>query len=457
LIPLIHLINVLIGIVGCYLLIILNFLYNKRSTQNGISRRGYEMIEIIKNILLNNDINENVAFYLSNAIAVILIIIISLIVNYIVKKVLLKYLNAYAVKTKNKWDNILMEKKVFDRLASIVPAGIIHAFAPAFPTYQLWIQRIAFSYIVLIILLSINRLLDAINHIYTRHEVSKSRPIKGYLQVIEIVVYTIGIVFIISVLIDRSPWLLLSGIGAATAVLMLIFQNSILGLVASIQISSNNLLRIGDWIEMSKFGADGDVLEISLHTVKVQNWNKTIVTIPTHLLLSESFINWRGMLESGGRRIMRSIYIDINSIKFCDEIMLKRFEEIDYIREDIQNKKKEIEAYNKKQDVSNSQVNGRNLTNIGVFRIYIENYLRNHPGVNQDLLKMVRQLEPTEKGLPIQIYVFTNVVQWDKYEAIQSDIFEHLLAVAPEFGLRIYQGPSGYDFNKIEVMSNNNK
>ncbi|HEY5524708.1 MAG TPA: mechanosensitive ion channel family protein [Clostridium sp.] len=408
------------------------------------------MIKIIEDLLMNNGINETVALYLSNAIVGILIIIISIIVDLIVKKILIKTINSYAEKTKNKWHNILIEKNVLELLARIVPIGIIHAFAPVFPPYQTWIQRLAFSYIVLIVLLVLNRFLDAINQIYSKYEVSKARPIKGYLQVMEIILYTLGIVIIISVLIDRSPLILLSGIGAATAVLMLIFQNSILGLVASIQITSNNMLKIGDWIEMPKYGADGDVLEISLNTVKVQNWDNTIIMVPTHLLISESFKNWRGMQESGGRRIMRSIYIDITSIKFCDEEMLVRFEEIQYIKEDLQNKKKEVDKYNKYYKVDSSHlVNGKQLTNIGTFRIYVENYLKNHSKLNQEMIQIVRQRQPTENGLPIEIYAFTTQIDWVAYEAIQSDIFDHILAVAPEFDLRIFQAPTGYDFHRL--------
>lgn len=408
------------------------------------------MIKIIKNMLMDYGINETVSLYLSNAIVVICIIIITLIVDLIIKKILLKTINSYAEKTKNKWHNILVEKKVFELLARIVPIGMIHEFAPVFPEYQTWIQRLAFSYIVLIVLLISNRVLDAINKIYSKYEVSKARPIKGYLQVIEIILYTIGIVIIISVVIDRSPWILLSGIGAAAALLVLIFQNSILGLVASIQITSNNMLKLGDWIEMPKYGADGAVLEISLNTVKVQNWDNTIITVPTHLLISESFKNWRGMEESGGRRIMRSIYIDITSIKFCDEEMLVRFEKIQYIKEDLQNRKKEVDKYNEYYKVNSSDlVNGKQLTNIGTFRIYVENYLKNHSKVNQDMVQIVRQRQPTENGLPIEIYAFTTQIDWVSYESIQSDIFDHILAVAPEFDLRIFQAPTGYDFHRL--------
>lgn len=409
------------------------------------------MIELIEDSLAYYGVSEGLSLYLTGIIAVLSVIFISLLVYFAAKKLLLKVLEAYAAKSKSRWGDILRKNRVFERIIRIAPAAVIHAFAPVFPAYRVWIQRIAFSYIVFIFLLSIDKFLDVINDIYSNFEVSRSKPIKGYLQVIKIVLYIIGIIIIIGVLIDRSPWLLLSGIGAATAVLLLIFQNSLLGLVAGIQLSANNMVRLGDWIEMPKYAADGDVIEISLHTVKIQNWDKTITTIPTHALISESFKNWRGMQESTGRRIKRSVYIDMTSIKFCTAEMLERFKKIRYIKEYLDNKEKEIEAHNKSHDIDSSNiVNGRHLTNIGTFRAYIERYLHNHPRVHKGMIQMVRQLQPTENGLPIEIYVFTNDTAWVAYEAIQSDIFDHILAVIPEFDLRIYQGPTGYDFRYIE-------
>jgi len=393
-------------------------------------------------------VNNNILLYLSNLIAIIIIIFISLIVDIITKKVLLKALKLYIGRSKNKWDDILLKNKVFEILARIAPMLVIYIFAPVFSNYRVWIQRFVFCYSIIIVLLAIGKILDAVNDIYTSFEVSKARPIKGYLQTIKIFLYCIGAIVIISVIIDRSPWALLSGIGAATAVTMLIFQNSILGLVATIQLSSNDMLKIGDWIEMPQYGADGDVIDISLHTVKVQNWDKTITTIPTHKLISESFKNWRGMKESGGRRIKRAIYVDMTSIKFCTEEMLKRFEKIEYIKEYLDNKKREIEAYNKEHNIDlSSIVNGRHLTNIGIFRAYLEHYLKNHPKLNKNMTQIVRQLQPTEKGLPLEIYAFTNDTDWVNYEAVQSDIFDHIFAVIPEFDLRIYQGVSGYDLS----------
>jgi len=230
----------------------------------------------------------------------------------------------------------------------------------------------------------------------------------------------------------------------------LIFQNSILGLVASIQLTSNDMLQIGDWIEMPKYDANGDVIDISLHTVKVQNWDKTITTIPTHVLISDSFKNWRGMQESGARRIKRSIYIDMTSIKFCTEEMVERFKNIEYIRKYLENKSEEISTYNSVHNINDSTiVNGRHLTNIGTFRAYIEHYLKHHPKVHKGMTQMVRQLQSTENGLPIEIYIFTNDIAWVNYEAVQSDIFDHILSIIPEFDLRIYQSPTGHDFKNM--------
>lgn len=408
------------------------------------------MIKFINSWLVYYGLNETLSFYISNILAAIAILLISFIVNLTIKKFLLKTIRVYIMKTSNKWDDVFLRNNIFKKLANIVPAAIIHSFAPVFPKYQNTIQKIAFIYISIILLLVLRKFLNAINDIYVNYEVSKTRPIKGYLQVIEIVGYIIGAIIIVSVLIERSPLILLSGIGAATAVLVLIFQNSILGLVASIQLTSNDMLKIGDWIEMPQYGADGDVLEISLHTVKIQNFDKTIANIPTYKFLENSFKNWRGMQETGGRRIKRSIYIDMNSIKFCSEEMIERFKNIRYIDEYIESKIKEIYRYNKEHNVDSSDIiNAKHITNIGIFRIYIQNYLKKHPKVHKDMIQIVRQLQPTENGLPIEIYIFTNDIVWQNYESIQSDIFDHVLAIAPEFNIQIYQNPSGNDLKNI--------
>lgn len=408
------------------------------------------MIEFTKNLLTSLGLSEETTMWMSGVTTALCIILVSVLVYYIAKKILLRAFKTIFTKRQTKWSDALFRNKVFERIIFLIPAFIIHASAPVFPVYQVWIQRIAFCYMVLVFLLALSRLIDSVEDVYRNYDISKSRPIKGYMQVFKIVSYIIGTIVIIAVLIDRSPLLLLSGIGAATAVLLLIFQNSILGLVASIQLSSNNMVQIGDWIEMPKYGADGDVTEISLHTVKVQNWDKTITTIPTHALISDSFKNWKGMQESGGRRIKRSVFIDTTSIKFCDEEMLERFSKIQYIQQYVEDKQAEIKVYNETHNTDfESTVNGRRLTNIGTFRAYIGYYLKNHPQIHKGMLQIIRQLEPTENGLPIEIYAFTNNTAWAVYEGIQSDIFDHVLAVVPEFDLRIFQSPTGHDFTNI--------
>ena len=409
------------------------------------------MVGFIERLLSNYELNEGLSLYISATITAVIIVLISGLAYFIAKKILLKVLKAFIARSKMKWDDLLLKNKVFERIIRIIPAFVIHAFAPVFPSHQAWIQRIVFCYIVLVFILTLDKLFDTADDIYRNFKVSKERPIKGFLQVLKIASYAIGIIVIIGALLDRSPWLLLSGIGAATAVLLLVFQNSLLGFVAGIQLTANNMVRLGDWIEMPKYSADGDVIDISLHTVKVQNWDRTITTIPTHALVSESFKNWRGMQESGGRRIKRSLYVDMTSIKFCNNEMLERYKKIRYIQKYIEDKNKEIEEYNRTHYMDSSNVvNGRHLTNIGTFRAYIEHYLKNHPQVHEGMIQLVRQLDPTEHGLPIEIYVFTNNTAWVDYETIQADIFDHILAVVSEFDLRIFQSPTGHDLKYVQ-------
>ncbi len=404
--------------------------------------------------MMQYGMNEKLSIYLSNILTVLSIVIIAIAAGLIAKKLLLKILSVYVSKSKNKWDDILLERKVLDPIAYIAPVLVIQAFAPIFPAYQEWIQRIAMSGIIFIVIITANRLMDAVEDIYRGFEISKIRPIKGYVQVVQMVATIVGVIIIIGILINRSPLLLLSGIGAATAVILLIFKDSLLGLVASIQLAGNNMVNLGDWIEMPAYGANGTVLDITLHTVKVKNFNNTITTIPTYALISEPFNNWRAMEESGGRRIKRSVYIDMTSIKFCTEEMLERFGQIRHINKYIQDKRLEIDEYNRINNIDTSIiVNGRHLTNIGTFRAYIEQYLKNHPKVHKSMTLLVRQLQPTENGLPIEVYFFAKNTDWISYEAIQSDVFDHILAIIPEFDLRISQSPTGFDLRSIKVSS----
>jgi len=288
--------------------------------------------------------------------------------------------------------------------------------------------------------------LDTVLVIYRGFNVSRRVPIKGALQVVKLILIIAAVLIVIGIVVNKNPLYLLTGLGALSAVLMLVFKDSILGLVAGIQLTANRMIARGDWIEMPSHGADGDVLEVTLTTVKVQNFDKTITTIPTYALMTQAFKNWRGMQESTGRRIKRAVSIDMGTIRFCDDEMLKRFAHIQYIADYLEQKRKEIAQYNKDAAVDDSSlVNGRRLTNIGTFRAYVVAYLRNHPMINQEMTFLVRQLAPTPQGLPVEIYVFCKDKVWANYEAIQADIFDHMLAVVPEFDLKVYQQPSGHD------------
>jgi miniconductance mechanosensitive channel len=412
-------------------------------------KKGFLKMEFFKNLLIQYGIGENIASYFSYGIIILIIICLCIIAFLITKKVILRLILHFIENNSVEWDRVLVERKVFNKLTYIVPAIIVYLFAPVFKGYEDTIEKIVSTYILIIIVQVISALLDCVDDVYNTFPISKTRPIKGLLQVVKIAAYIITAIIIIANLIGESPIILLSGIGALAAVFSFVFRDSILGLVAGIQLTANDMLRIGDWIELPKYGVDGSVQEISLVTVRVKNFDNTIVSIPAYTLVSDSFKNWRAMQDSGGRRIKRSINIDTSSIRFCTDEMIEKFKKIEYIRDYIIEKEKEIEEYNKSHDLE-SPVNGRRLTNIGVFRVYLTRYLKHHPKIHQGMTQMVRQLAPGENGLPIEIYAFTNDVNWINYEGIQSDIFDHILAAAKEFGLGIFQNPSGSDIRYIK-------
>lgn len=392
---------------------------------------------------------EPYAGFLTEALLGIAVVILSLIVNKLTKVILFSIVHKAVEKSSTPWDDILLEKKFFSRIAKIAPIAVIYLAAPLLPDIQSVIEQAALASLGLVGLLVAAALIDSADVIYQGFEVARNRPIRGYLQAVKIFLFSLGGIAILSVLIGESPWKLLSGIGAMTAILLLVFKDTILGFVASIQVSTNNMVNIGDWIEMPKYGADGDVIEIGINCVKVRNFDKTITTIPTYALVADSFRNWRGMEESGGRRIKRSIFIDMRSVSFCSEEMLARFRKFAYLSDYVEKKTEEVRRFNEahKFDLS-SPVNGRRLTNLGTFRAYLREYLRHHPGIHEGMIMLVRHLAPTENGLPIEIYVFTSDTRWASYEAIQADIFDHILAVVPEFGLRVFQNPSGHDLQE---------
>ena len=289
--------------------------------------------------------------------------------------------------------------------------------------------------------------LNTLQGIYLSFQFARNISIRPFIQVLKIGLFFISGILVLSLLLDKSPLYFLSGLGALTAILLLIFKDVLLGFVAGIQLIANRMVAPGDWIEVPQYGADGDVTDITLTTVKVQNWDKTITTIPTYALISESFKNWRSMPQSGGRRIKRALLLDQNSIRFCDQTMLGRFSKMQLLKDYIEDRKKQIDEHNQNNQIDEKdRVSGRSMTNIGVFRVYVENYLKNHPMINQKMTFLVRQLPPSDKGLPIEIYVFCKDTDWGRYESIQADIFDHILAVVAEFELRLFQNPTGSDF-----------
>ncbi len=382
------------------------------------------------------------------------IVIVSILVNLITKKILMRIIHRIVRKTKSTWDDVLLRRRVLVRLSHLAPAIAVYFLIRfAFPENDAvidFIRRFAVAYMIGVVVMVIASVLIAVNDIYQTYQVSKTRPIKGYIQVGRVVIIIVGVILMITTLLDKSPLGILGGIGAMSAVLLLVFKDSILGLVASIQLSANNMVAIGDWVEVPNYNANGDVIEINLQSIKVRNWDKTITTIPIYALVSDSFKNWQGMLESGGRRIKRSVNIDMRSIRLCTEEMIESYRKIDALKGYIDSKLSEIEAYNKEYGIDlSSRVNGRRITNIGTFRAYLIEYLKRNPKIRQDMTFLVRQLPPGPTGLPMEIYVFSADQAWADYEGIQADIFDHILAVIPEFGLRVFQEPSGYDLTEV--------
>jgi miniconductance mechanosensitive channel len=384
-----------------------------------------------------------------------LVLIGALIVYAITKYILFNNINKFVKKTKTKYDEILISDKILTRIAYIAPLIIIHSFAYVLPDFEEAIYRITESMIVLFILLAAGTFLSSLTDILQSTETFKDRPIKGYIQVIKIVFYILGGIIVIGFIAGREPWQMLGGVGALTAVILLVFKDTILSFVASIQITSYDLVKVGDWIEVPTFNADGDVIDISLNVIKIQNFDKTISVIPTYKLIDSSFKNWRGMKNTGGRRIKRSIHIDMATIKFCTEEMLKRFTKFELFSDYIDEKINEVKNYNESKKINIEElVNGRRLTNIGTFRAYLKAYLKQREDISDNLTFLVRQLEPKPDGIPIQIYVFAKTTAWVQYEEIQADIFDHILAIVPQFDLKIYQNPSGEDFKSLSYKAN---
>ena len=408
---------------------------------------------VIKN-LDHLGIEEQYSSYCYITIAFLIILSIGWIANLVVKKFIVEILRSVAKRTKTKLGEYLLQESFFLRLSHLAPAFVISTLSEFvfhnYPVFNGFIAVLVNLYLVVIILWVIDAIIDTLYKLYEESRLSTKLPLKGICQAVKIVVNVTGIIFILSILLDKSPLYFFSGLGALTAVLLLVFKDVILGLVAGIQLTANNMVRKGDWVEMPKYGADGDVIDVALTTIKIQNWDKTITTIPAHALVSDAFKNWRGMSESGGRRIKRSIYLDLSSVRFLKESEVLELERIELLKNYLSGKRSEIGEEGldlEEHGLAAPLLNGRNLTNSGTFRAYCIEYLRAHPSIHQKgMTFLIRQLAPTEKGLPIEIYVFVNDVRWIEYEGVQSDVFDHLLAALPVFNLRAFQLPSDASF-----------
>ena len=386
---------------------------------------------------------------------ILLVLLLSWVAHRVAQGPINRSIERFAHYTIQQWDDILVEKHIVKRILYFIPLILLYVLSSPIltGTSLLPLSQTLISVLFLIAgMMFLDAMLNALLAIYGKSAIAKEISITPFVQVLKLGLYFVTGILLLSLLLQKTPLYFLSGLGALTAVLMFVFKDVLMGFVAGIQLIANKMVAPKDWIEMPKYGADGDVLEITLTTVKVQNFDNTITTIPTYALINESFKNWRNMNLSGGRRIKRYVNIDLGSIKFCSSEMLEQFKRIQLISQYIQNRQEEILVYNKKHQVDESTlVNGRRLTNIGVFRSYVEAYLRQHPMIHKDMTFLIRQLSPSENGLPIEIYVFCKDTNWTAYEAIQADIFDHILAVVPEFDLRVFQEPSGSDFQKIAL------
>ena len=412
-----------------------------------------KLLKNIDQILIGWGVSPQAAMAVDEFIAFALILLLAFVADAICRKVLLKVIARIVKQTKATWDDILFDHSVMVHLSRMVAPVIIYLCIPiafAGSTAMAFVQRLCLIYIIVTFLSFVNSFLKAAYTVYSEMESLRGRPLKGLLQTLQVLLWFIGGIVVVSVLIGQSPLTLLAGLGASAAILMLVFKDSIMGFVSGVQLSANDMLKVGDWITMPKYGANGYVIEVTLNTVKVRNFDNTITTIPPYLLVSDSFQNWRGMRESGGRRVKRSINIDMTSVRFCTPEMLEKFRKINLLKDYIDQTEEVVRVYNEENHIDNEVlVNGRRQTNLGVFRAYLTAYLKSLPVVNTELNCMVRHLQPTDHGLPVELYFFSNVKDWIPYEAVQADVFDHVLAIIPEFDLRVFQSPSGADFRQL--------
>ena len=394
---------------------------------------------------------------MATSVLIVASILIALISYFVVRRVVVRTVNLVIHKSKVTWDDIFMRNRVLEKLSTLVPALVLNLLVPMIladhAILSSLVDRLLDVLVIILLIRAIYAALDAINEIADVKLISRRLPVKSFVQLTKLFLFFVGIIVGISLLADQSPVYFLSGLGVATGLVMLVFRDTILGFVAGIQLAANRMVSKGDWIQMDKYGADGAVEEVSLTTVKVRNWDMTITMIPAYALVSDAFKNWRGMQESGGRRIKRSVNIDINSIKFLTEDDKERLSKVNYLKEYLPSIIEELSETNAKITDFDMPVNGRRLTNVGTFRAYLVEYLKRHEKVHKDMTLMVRQLAPTTEGLPLELYIFTNDTRWAFYEGIQADIFDHIFAILPEFGLKAFQSPTGNDFRGLAIKS----
>ncbi|MBW8190064.1 mechanosensitive ion channel family protein [Neiella marina] len=385
------------------------------------------------------------------------VILLGFIVDWLTRRVVLHWVQQKVSDSRIEWDDVLWQHRVFQRATHLLPGVLFYWGANVifsdFPGLQAILSKAAVLYLVIMGALSLSALVNAATALADLRDSANKLPLRSLQQLMKLLVVIAVAVTVLSIVIDQNPAYLLSGLGAFTAILLLVFRDTLLGLVAGVQLAANDMVRRGDWIEMSKYGADGDVIDVGLTTVKVRNWDKTITTIPTYALITDSFKNWRGMQESGGRRIKRALHLDVSSVRFVDQPLLEDLQRIDLLQAYLNDKLQSL-GQQPEQLLQQSPVNGRRMTNIGTFRAYLQAYLKAHQNLHDGMTLLVRQLSPTEKGLPIEIYCFSADQRWAEYEAIQADIFDHIFAILPNFDLRPFQAPSGADVAKLALRAN---
>jgi len=409
------------------------------------------MTNFLEKLLLNSGLPAPAIQAVVLALTLLLLAVIAYLVSKLTLHLMIPFFVRATTLSKSDWDDMLVKNRFFDPLVIIIPVLVIYAAAgillEKYPFFAEMVRRLSMTILVFLAVRMLNSVLYTVEDIYKRSEISKRKPIGGYLSMVRIAMFILAGIFIVSTITDKSPWGIISVFGGLTAIVLLVFKDTILGFVASLQLVSNDMIRVGDWIEMPRFEADGEIIDVSIHTVKVQNWDMTITTIPTYALVSNAFKNWRGMAQADGRRIKKALLIDMNSISFCTPEKLEKYGRL--VEFEKTSPDQQAASGPKPDDGKNSATDTRRHTNIGLFRAYLKNYLAGHPGINRKMTLLVRYLAPTAKGLPLEIYLFSSDKVWAHYEDIQAEILDHIIAILPEFDLRVFQEPSGFDLRHL--------